>query len=101
MDYRALVLMNESFSTTVESEAELLASDIIAALAQIDSLVFFVTHFYKFAAHIDDFNHRLGGKAVAVNLITKKYEKPNARTNYQIVRGDPITNYRIRLDDFF
>lgn len=96
----ALVLLNESFSTTVEAEAELLASDIITAFAQTNSLVFFVTHFYRFAVHIEDLNNRLDGKAVAVNLVTKKYEKPNARTDYQIVRGDPIPNYKIRLEDF-
>ena len=100
MGSHSLVLMNESFSTTVESEAELLASDIITALAQVDSTVFFVTHFYGFAARIDDLNRRLGGRATAVNLVTEKYEKPNARTDYKIVRGEPIPNYRIRLEDF-
>lgn len=96
----ALILMNESFSTTVESEAEQLASDVIAALAHIGSSVFFVTHFYDFAVRIDELNRRLGGGTVAVNLVTRKYEKPNSRTDYQIVRGDPIPNYRIRLQDF-
>lgn len=96
----SLVLLNESFSTTVETEAEQHASDIIAALAQINSLVFFVTHFYGFAKHIDVLNRRLNGKSVAVNLVTKKYEKPSDRTSYQIVRGDPISDYKIQLEDF-
>lgn len=96
----SLILMNEAFATTVESEGELIAADIITALAQTDSLIFFVTHFYGLAMHIDDINHKLKGKATAVNLITQKYEKPNDRTNFKIVQGDPIPNYKINLEDF-
>ena len=95
-----LVLLNETFSTTVESEAESYASDFITALTQINSVIFFVTHLYNFSVHIDDLNIRIGKKSAAVNLVTKKNEKPNVRTNYQIVRGNPISNYMIKIEDF-
>lgn len=96
----SLVLLNESFSTTVESEAESHASNIITALAWTGSVIFFVTHFYNFSVHIEDLNRRLDGKSSAVNLVTEKYEKPNTRSSYRIVRGKPVSNYKIKLEDF-
>ncbi|PWM45316.1 MAG: hypothetical protein DBX47_04575 [Clostridiales bacterium] len=91
--FNALVMMNESFSTTVEKEGEVIARNVIKALSETGSLTLFVTHFYDLAVN-------MGKSGDAENLITEKYEKPNSRKNFRIVKGTPIQNYKIDLNDF-
>lgn len=96
----ALVLMNESFSSTTEDEGCTVVKEVLMALAETNSTVFFVTHFYKLANDIADFNAALKSKATAVNLVTAIYEKPSQRVNYKIIRGEPLPTYNINLSDF-
>lgn len=53
--HRALVLFNESFAATHESEGAEIARQIVSALLDNDVTVFFVTHMYEFArSFLDD-----------------------------------------------
>ena len=45
----ALVLMNESFSSTAEREGAAIADEVTGALYDLDIKVLFVTHFHEFA----------------------------------------------------
>lgn len=48
-DRDALVLLNETFSSTSEREASLLADEIVQAFYQLGLRTIYVTHFYEFA----------------------------------------------------
>ena len=48
-DRDALVLLNETFSSTSEREASLLAEEIVMAYYQLNLRTIYVTHFYEFA----------------------------------------------------
>ena len=49
----ALFLMNESFSSTTSHDGEVIASEIISALLQMDTRILFVTHLYNFAKNME------------------------------------------------
>jgi len=49
----ALLLMNESFSSTTEHDGSMIASELTEALIRLQTRVFFVTHLYAYARKLE------------------------------------------------
>lgn len=108
----SLVLMNESFASTIESEGEEIAEELLRVYAQTGSMVFFVTHFLGLAENIDILNAKIcefSGKSKsiieklphAVNLITQRRKNADdVRNSFRIVRGDVIHGINVNLQDY-
>ncbi|MCL2159722.1 MAG: hypothetical protein FWH48_09975 [Oscillospiraceae bacterium] len=84
----ALILFNESFATTTETEGCEIALDIMRALSKTKSKILFVTHNYMLLK-----NHRELSGAFAQNiklksLIVAAGKGPLDRT-YRIIEGEP------------
>ena len=96
----ALVLFNESFATTTESEGFEIASDILRALSEAEEppKIFFVTHNYPLLKKRREVSKLLANGAEIKNLIVREGENPADRT-YKIVEGEPQEN--INTMDFF
>jgi len=76
----SLVLLNESFATTTETEGFEIASDFLRALCA-SSKIFFVTHNHQLLKK----RHEIGG---IKSLITAEGGSPAERT-YKITEGEP------------
>ena len=53
IDPDALLLMNESFSSTTEHDGSLIASELTEALIRLRTRIFFVTHLYAYARKLE------------------------------------------------
>ena len=84
----ALVLLNESFATTTETEGFDLASDILRALSETKSKVLFVTHNYLLLKNRREVCGSFANGVKLMSLIVAEGESPSERT-YRIVEGEP------------
>jgi hypothetical protein len=77
-----LLLMNESFQTTMPLDAKRLAAEIVSALAEAGVTVLFVTHLYEFA--IDLYRqHRRDA------LLLRAQRGGDGKNTYEIKEGEP------------
>lgn len=84
----ALVLFNESFSTTTETEGYEIASDILRALSETKSKILFVTHNYLLLQNRFELGKLLSNGAKIKSLIVAK-DKNLPGQAYRIVEGEP------------
>ena len=94
-----LVLLNESFATTTAKEGIDIASDVITAIAETDSVIIFVTHLYELALNAENlaeklpYNHKTQKSHKIINLIAQYKDsdddKRQAERTYKIVQGVP------------
>ena len=82
-----MLLFNESFAATNESEGSEIAGQITRALLERQIKVFFVTHQYEFA-------HGFYDKKIG-NVIFLRAERQNdTRRTFKLVEGEPLqTSY--------
>ena len=78
----AMVLFNESFSSTNEREGTAIAGDIIRALVDSGMRVVFVTHFYELAEDVDAL-HTCGA------LLLKAGRTDSGERTFTVVEGSP------------
>lgn len=79
----ALVLFNESFSSTNEREGSEIARQVVRALREAGSRVVFVSHQFDFA---DSFRSEEGGAA----LFLRAVRHANGERDYRLVSGAPL-----------
>jgi DNA mismatch repair ATPase MutS len=78
-----LLLMNESFQTTMPLDAKCLAEKIVSALADAGVTVLFVTHLYAFALEL---NRQRRSDA----LLLRAQRGPDGKNTYAIREGEPF-----------
>ncbi len=82
----ALILFNESFAATNEREGSAIAGQIVTALAEARTKIFFVTHLYEFASAM-----RSASPAVAFLRAERLHD---GERSFKIVEGAPLeTSY--------
>ncbi len=87
LDKNSLILFNESFSSTNEMEGSEIAKQIINALLEHKTEIFFVTHMYKFAG---DLYERSDKRA----LFLRAQRQEDGTRTYKIKEGKPLaTSY--------
>ena len=79
----ALVLFNESFAATNEREGSEIARQIVRALVDRGSKVFFVTHMYEFA-------HGLHEEGRDDSLFLRAERLPDGTRTFRMVEGEPL-----------
>lgn len=86
-----LLLMNESFSTTIEYDASYLANQMISAFCSSNITTIFVTHLYEYA-------HMLYNKK-SDNIVFYRASRNNdGSRSYKILEGEPIkSSYALDL----
>lgn len=83
----AVVLCNESFAATNESEGSEIARQVVTALVDRGIRVFFVTHLYDFA-------HSMRGRGGNDTLFLRAQRAENGRRTFRMVEGAPLdTSY--------
>ena len=85
----ALVLLNESFATTTETEGYEIAADLLRALSRTGSKIFFVTHNYQLLKKQHEVSKSLSGEIKS--LVVSQGGTPAERT-YKIIEGEPSEN---------
>lgn len=86
-----LLLMNETFSTTTEFDANYLAEQITTAFCKCHITTIFVTHLYEYA-------HELYSSHLDNNIFLRTKIMPDGSRSYRIEKGEPIrSNYSIDL----
>ncbi|MHB1153710.1 MAG: MutS-related protein [Eubacteriales bacterium] len=94
---KAILIMNESFSTTTEREGAELADEFLKAISFASPTVFMVTHNLTLLKHIDELETVLENKIKTVSYIASIYDDPIKR-GYKIIRA-PIQE-KIRSIEF-
>ncbi len=79
----ALILFNESFSSTNEIEGSQIAQQIIEALIQKNIKIFFVTHMYKLANYFYK-------KEVSKTIFLRAHRDKNGNRNFKIIKAPPL-----------
>ncbi len=80
---KPMVLMNESFSSTSEFEGSAIAEQITSGLSDLNSMVFYVTHFRSF-------------KSLVCNGEAECYRAEilsSGKRTYKIVKGESLAEY--------
>lgn len=80
----ALLLMNESFSSTSEREGSEIARQIVSALAERKVKVFFVTHLYEFASRWDEAGRE-------DSLFLRAQRLADGTRTFKIMPGGPLS----------
>lgn len=78
----ALLLMNETFSTTIEYDASILAEQIITVFTGCGITTFFVTHLYEYA-------HKLYTNNMPGCCFYRAGRNTDGSRNYRIDEGEP------------
>lgn len=78
----AVVLFNESFSSTNEREGSEIARAIVEAFLQKGIRVFYVTHFYELARHFHETNS-------GTYLFLRAERLPDGTRTFRIIPGEP------------
>jgi DNA mismatch repair ATPase MutS len=78
----ALLLMNETFSTTIEYDASILAEQIITAFTGCGITTFFVTHLYEYA-------HKLFIGNIPGCGFYRAGRNPDGSRSYKVDEGEP------------
>ena len=87
----SLLLMNETFSTTMEYDAAYLAAQITAAFRSCGILTIFVTHLYEYA-------HKLYEEASKDCIFFRANRNSNGSRTYIIEIGEPVkSSYALDL----
>jgi DNA mismatch repair ATPase MutS len=86
-----LILLNESFASTNEREGSEIAKEVVRALLEASTKIFYVTHLYEFAYH--------AYKQRAQNVLFLRAERlPDGRRTFKVKEGDPLeTSYGVDL----
>jgi len=86
-----LILLNESFASTNEREGSEIAKEVVSALLEAGTKIFYVTHLYEFAYHA--YEQR------AQNVLFLRAERlPDGRRTFKVKEGDPLeTSYGVDL----
>lgn len=79
----SLILFNESFASTNESEGSEITRQVVLALADSGVRVIFVTHLFDFAGS-------LHSQSMSTALFLRAQRRPNGRRSYRIEEGDPL-----------
>ncbi len=79
----ALILFNESFSSTNEAEGSQIAQQIIEALIQKNIKIFFVTHMYELANYFYK-------KKIQKTLFLRANRDKNGNRNFKIIKAPPL-----------
>ena len=88
-----LVLMNESFAATNESEGAEIGGTVVRALAAADVVVVFVTHSFELA-------ERLRADAAAGMLFLRAERRDDGQRTFRMLPGDPApTSFGLDLYD--
>ena len=83
----SMLLFNESFAATNEREGSDIAGQIVRALLEKRSKVFYVTHLYEFASH--SFDEKVDGA-----LFLRAVRKEDGTRTFKLVEGKPLeTSY--------
>jgi hypothetical protein len=83
----ALFLFNESFAATNEREGSEIAEQIVRALLEKRTKIFYVTHLFAFASHFSN-------QKSADCLFLRAERKPDGVRTFRIVEGGPLeTSY--------
>lgn len=75
--------MNESFSSTIEYDASILAEQITTALLQCGITTFFVTHLYEYA-------HKLYSDNLSDCSFLRAGRNADGSRTYKIEEGEPL-----------
>jgi DNA mismatch repair ATPase MutS len=89
----ALVLFNESFATTTETEGFEIASDILRAVHEYETppKILFVTHSYQLLKKRHEVSKMLSHGTKIKSLIVSEGKSATDRT-YKIIEGEPQEN---------
>lgn len=79
----SLLLMNETFSTTSEYDASILAEQILSAFVKCKVTTFFVTHLYEYA-------HKLYQSQPEHCIFLRAVSSPGSGVTYQLKEGEPL-----------
>mgnify|MGYP001098189083 CR=1 FL=1 len=85
------ILLNESFASTNEREGSEIAGEVISALSEVGTKVFYVTHLYEFACRA--YEQR------AQNVLFLRAERlPDGKRTFKVKEGSPLeTSYGVDL----
>ncbi len=87
-DSNALVLLDESLSSTGSYEASFIAAEILTAFAALGARVLFSTHLHELGEHVEEINERsLAVGGVAVDTLVAGIEE--GRRSFRIHRKKP------------
>lgn len=79
----SVVLFNESFAATNESEGAEIASSILGALLEVGIKVFFVTHSFELA-------QRFHLQAMDTALFLRAERRADGRRTFKVLEGEPL-----------
>lgn len=79
----SLLLMNETFSTTTEYDASILAEHITSALNKCNITIFFVTHLFEYA-------HKLYTARLDNCIFYRACRMPDGTRTFQLEEGEPL-----------
>jgi DNA mismatch repair ATPase MutS len=86
-----LILLNESFASTNEREGSEIAREVVSALLEAGTRIFYVTHLYEFAYCAYE------QRAQSV-LFLRAERLPDGRRTFKVKEGDPLeTSYGVDL----
>lgn len=87
----SLVLMNESLSSTVASEATYLAQDVLCGLRAIGARAIYATHLVDLPARIPEMQEAVQGESALFSLVAgvRLDEAGEAQPTFRIERGEP------------
>ncbi len=87
----SLVLMNESLSSTVASEATYLAQDVLCGLRAIGARAIYATHLVDLPARISEMQEAVQGESALFSLVAgvRLNDAGEAQPTFRIERGAP------------
>ena len=83
MTSNSMVLFNESFAATNEREGSEIGRQIVCALLEKGSKIFFVTHLYAFA-------HGFVVEKVEKALFLRAERQADGQRTFKLVEGEPL-----------
>jgi len=86
-----LVLLNESFASTNEREGSEIAREVVSALLEAGTKIFYVTHLYEFACRVCE-------QRAQNTLFLRAERLPDGRRTFKVKEGGPLeTSYGVDL----
>lgn len=91
MTSHSMLLFNESFAATNEREGSEIARQIVSALLEKGSRIFFVTHLYEFA-------HGWHARKRDGTIFLRAERKADGQRTFRLIEGEPLqTSYGVDL----
>ncbi|MCR5452540.1 MAG: hypothetical protein K6F00_07940 [Lachnospiraceae bacterium] len=85
----AMLLMDETFSSTSGLEAGYIASEVLTAIGVIGCCGIYVTHIHDLPEHVEEYNSYPGNRTKIDNLVALMEDKESGKRSYRIVREKP------------